>query len=498
MNPLVFLFQTKLPEPSSSDKTADRERLIKSISGHFGDFVPIEISLSTTQRLPSYLRKNNFNIRAVLGFTKKGLRVVDIVDKDKIYAIAIDIGTTNIVGSLFDMINFQRLSVVEFENPQISLGLDVLTRVHYAMLGKADELNMLLIKGLNELIKKLCDSSAINQSDVYAIVIAGNTIMSHFLLNLTVENISVEPYIPVCNNFEHVKAVDIGININPDSIIYIFPNAGSYVGGDIISGILSSGLYREDLPSILIDVGTNAEIVFGFKDWILVGAGAAGPALESGISEIGMRAIDGAIYSVEIEKDCAVKYKTIGSKLPIGVCGSGMIELISEMFKVGIIDNQGRLTNGCDKIIEIDGKKAFLLYNSSGQKLVISSNDIENFLRSKAAMFTSIYVMVRSVGLSLKDINKVYISGAFGKGINAEKAMRIGMIPNIDKNKFIPLGNSSLKGAEMLLMDKDLYKVIEQICGQITYKEMNTDGEFMKEFPGALFIPHTNPLILNS
>ncbi len=498
MKPLLLSLQIKLDEPSSSDKTADKERFISCISRQLGSSLPVKISLKTLQKLPSHLRKNNFSASVVAGFTKNSLRVLDITNNDRIYAIAIDIGTTNMVGSLFDMNSYKKLSCLEHENPQIALGLDVLTRVHYAMLGRARELNRLLMSGLNELIKKLCESSGIEQSNIYAAVIAGNTIMSHFLLNLDVENIPVEPYIPASHNFEIIKAADVNLNINPDSLIYIYPNAGSYVGGDIISGILSSGLYKEDTPSMLIDVGTNAEIVLGCKDWILVGAGAAGPALESGISEIGMRAVDGAIYSIEIDKNCSVKYKTIGSKAPQGVCGSGMIELVSEMFKAGIIDNQGRLQNLCDKIIELDGKKSFIIYNSADSALVISSSDIENFLRSKAAMFASLYVITRSVGLSFKDINKIYVSGAFGKGIDAEKAMRIGMIPNIDKNKFIAIGNSSLKGAEMLLIDRDLYTDIEQIRSIITYKEMNTEGEFMKEFPGALFIPHTNPEILNA
>lgn len=498
MKPLLLSLQIKLDEPSSSDKTADRERFINSISRQLGCVLPLEISLKTLQKLPSHLRKNNFSVTVAAGFTQNSLKVLDITNNDRIYAIALDIGTTNMVGSLFDMNSCEKLSCLEYENPQIALGLDVLTRVHYAMLGRADELNRLLMSGINELIRKLCESSGIVQSNIYAAVIAGNTIMSHFLLNLDVQNIPVEPYIPASHNFEIIKAEDIQMNINPDSLIYIYPNAGSYVGGDIISGILSSGLYKEDSPSMLIDVGTNAEIVLGCKDWILVGAGAAGPALESGISEIGMRAVDGAIYSIEIDKNCSVKYKTIGSKNPQGVCGSGMIELVSEMFKAGIIDNQGRLQNLCGRIIELDEKKGFIIYNSTDSMLVISSSDIENFLRSKAAMFASLYVITRSVGLSFKDINKVYVSGAFGKGIDAEKAMRIGMIPNIDKNKFIAIGNSSLKGAEMLLTNRDLYTDIEQIRSIITYKEMNTEGEFMKEFPGALFIPHITPEILKA
>lgn len=498
MKPLLLSLQIKLDEPSSSDKTADRERFIRGISQRLGNALPIEISLKTLQKLPSCLRKNNFSVTIVACFSKNSLRVLDIINDNRVYAVAIDIGTTNIAGSLFDMNNYEKICCLEHENPQIALGLDVLTRIHFAMLGKADELNKLLISGINDLIKKLCECSGIDQSNIYAAVIAGNTIMSHFLMNLNVENIPLEPYIPVCNKFDFIKADELGVKIHPDSLIYIYPNAGSYVGGDIISGILSSGLYKEHLPSMLIDVGTNAEIVFGCKEWILVGAGAAGPALEGGISEIGMRAVDGAIYSIEIDKDCEVRIKTIGSKSPQGVCGSGMIELVSEMFKSGIIDNQGKFQKLCGKIIEKDGRKGFIIHNSDNKFLVISDSDIENFLRSKAAMFASLYVITRSVGLSFKDINKVYVSGAFGRGIDAEKAMRIGMIPNIDKNKFIPIGNSSLKGAEMLLMDTDLYEDIEQISSIITYKEMNTEGEFMKEFPGALFIPHTNPQILNA
>ncbi|MCX7913755.1 MAG: ASKHA domain-containing protein [Thermodesulfovibrionales bacterium] len=503
MKPLVSSFQITLSKPSPSDKTADYDRLIMAISKNLDKPLPVFIDLKSLQILPIYLRKKNFSIKLAIAYTGTDLRILDLLevynDSDKVYGVAIDIGTTNVVGSLFETDkSYQKLAYCELENPQILLGLDVLTRVQHAILGKSVELNQLILKGINELIKTLCRTANIEPSKIYMAVFAGNTIMSHFLLNLSVENIPIEPYIPVCNRFQWMKAKDLGIDIHPNGIVYVFPNAGSYVGGDIIAGILSTGLYKEELPSLLIDVGTNAEIVFGCKEWILVGAGAAGPALESGISDIGMRAVEGAIYSIEIDNHHGVKFKTIGSKPPKGICGSGMIELISEMFKAGIIDNQGKFRNFSEKVIDINGKKGFLIYDTKEKTLIITNTDIENFLRSKAAMFTSLYVIVKSVGLTFKDIDKVYISGAFGKGIDAQKAIQIGMIPNIEKNKFIPLENSSLRGAEMLLMNRDLLEDIEKICNLITYKEMNTESEFMKEFPGALFIPHTNPSILNT
>lgn len=498
MKPLVFPFNIKLAEPSSSDKRADKERLIEEISTRLNTSLPIDLCLKTLRKLPVFLRENNFSAFAVISHTDKNIMILDVRNDDRIYAVVIDIGTTNLAASLYNMKTSEKICSLEHENPQVTLGLDVLTRVHLAMAGKADELHKLLIDGLNSLIKKLCESSGVAYSDIYAGVIAGNTIMSHFFANLNVSNIPIEPYIPTCHKFGFLKASELGINIHPESLIYIYPNAGSYVGGDIISGILSSGIYKDELPSLLIDVGTNAEIVLGCKDWMLVGAGAAGPALESGISEIGMRAIDGAIYSVSIEKDCEVKIKTIGNKEPIGVCGSGMIELISEMFQAGIINRQGKFQKKCPSIVEQNGNRGFLIYNSGSKTLIIYDHDIENFLRSKAAMFTFLYVLTRSVGMRFKDIHRVYISGAFGGGINAEKAVRIGMIPAIDKSKIIALGNSSLKGTEMLLRNSDLLTDIDSICKLITYKEMNTESEFMKEFPGALFIPHTNPEVLKA
>ncbi|MDP2755974.1 MAG: ASKHA domain-containing protein [Nitrospirota bacterium] len=501
---IVFPLFLILDKPTLLDKRADRDRLLDRLNQQTGIYLPVEIDLEVLREIPSLLRKDGFSILLTLGFMRDRLKVI-ATNRRFIYGVAIDIGTTNIVASLFDLNRNQRIGHMEGANPQIVEGLDVLSRVHMAFGGKSKELHRLLVKGVNGLINNLCNTNKINRSDIYAAVIAGNTIMTHFLLDLPVENIPIEPYIPVMNRIDFIEPVDIGLEINQRGIVYVFPNAGSYVGGDIIAGILSSGMYKEREPTILIDVGTNAEIVLGCDEWIILGAGAAGPALESGISEIGMMALEGAIYKVEIDSlSYEVKIKTIRDKKPEGICGSGLIELISELYATGIIDQQGKFVINHEseiknqRIRDFNGQKGFVIYESKEKKLIVKETDIDNFLRSKAAMFTSLYVIVKSVGLSFGEISRVYVSGAFGMGIDTEKAIRIGMIPDIDRRKFIAIGNSSLKGAEMLLMNKNLLSDIDRICEMITYREMNTDGEFMKEFPAAMFIPHTNPEVLKT
>lgn len=504
MDPIVFSLSFILDKPTLLDKRADRERLLDRLTQQTGLALPVEIELEILRTMPSLLRKDDFSILLNLGFMRDRLKVI-ATNRRFIYGIALDIGTTNMVASLFDLNTGQSIGHMQGANPQTVEGLDVLSRVHRALGGESKELHRLLVKGVNSLIESLCNTNKINRSDICAAVIAGNTIMTHFLLDIPVDNIAIEPYIPVMNRIDFIEPADIGIEINQRGIVYVFPNAGSYVGGDIIAGILSSGMYKEREPTILIDVGTNAEIVLGCDEWIIVGAGAAGPALESGISEIGMMASEGAIYKVEIDSlGQEVKIKAIGNKEPEGICGSGLIELISELYATGIIDQQGKFVinqkseTNKQRIRDFNGQKGFVIYESKEKKLIIKETDIDNFLRSKAAMFASLYVIVKSVGLSFGEIAKVYVSGAFGMGIDAEKAIRIGMIPDIDRRKFMAIGNSSLRGAEMLLMNINLLSDIDGICKMITYREMNTDGEFMREFPAAMFIPHTNPEVLKT
>jgi len=411
------------------------------------------------------------------------------------YAAAVDLGSTNLVLSLHDLSSSEELLEIKAENPQIAFGSDILTRMHHAMSGDRGVYDALL-EGVNGLLKKACREAAINAGDIRFVVVAGNTAMSHFFLGLDVSTIPVAPFIPPVRRPGFRKASDLSLATAPEAPVYVFPNAGSYVGGDVIAGILASGMTGSEEPVILIDVGTNAEIAIGNRDWILVGAGAAGPALEEGISMIGRRAERGIIYDIEM-RNGSVECRTFDDASPEGICGSGMVSLVYEMHRAGIIGDDGGLNPDMSGVERVNGEMEFSFSCGRGDKLTVRQTEIENFLRSKAAMFTLLLVLVRSVGLSFADICRVYVAGALGNGIDVRKAVGIGMLPGWKGDNVVPLGNASLRGAEMLVRDMSLVDKVNSIEEMITYKHMHDDPEFMKEFMGAVFIPHTNPDLLN-
>lgn len=482
--PLVSLRKVTLPPPTSDDKRADLERLIESTGIENLSILPELLRV-----LPETIRNSGFHISPVISeFPPK--RVIALNAK-RCYGIALDIGSTNLVASIMDMSTRDISKTIKIENPQVSFGRDILTRLQIATGGKGEELRKALIKGINALIQELLEENGIMPEDVYALTISANTSMAHFLHGLPVENIPVEPYIPVAHEFPEVFADDLSIGINPNAIVYTFPNAGSYVGGDIISGILSSGIHRKDAPTVLIDVGTNAEIVIGNRDWILVGSGAAGPALEDGIFRSGKKADKGSIYKITYDPQSRrFLYNTIGDAPPEGLCGSGVVDLIYELYSYEFIDSRGRFTDNA-KTAFVDGEVSLIIIPE--MDIAISEREIENFLRSKAGMFTSLAVLVHTLGLGFQDIEEILIAGALGTGLDAGKAVSLGMLPDIPLERYKPLGNTAIRGAEMLLEDVFLLNEIKEIRERITYMEMNTSSEFMQEFPGALYIPHANP-----
>lgn len=501
--PLAFVLPLRVDPPSPSDKTADIDRLIRTLEKDgFGD---VEIPVGIARVLPSALRRNNFELQTVLGIQaghdphlgkRRGYKLLDISRKRSL-GLALDVGSSNIECSLFDLRNGERKDAGSSENPQMKFGTDVLSRVQRSMMGESHALTESLLYGINRLIGDLCTRNGISGDDIYAVTVAGNTIMSHFFLGLDVANIPVSPYTPAMSRSLIASAGEIGLTANKNAIVYVFPNSGSYVGGDIISGMVYSGLFREEEPVLFIDVGTNVEITLGYRDWIMVGAGAAGPALEDGIAAIGKKAERGTISKVRIDRENGrVLLDVIDGIEPAGICGSGMIDLIAELYAAGIIDRKGRFVEEASGVEERDGKKIYILYKNGTRELSLTEEEVQNFLLSKAAMFSFLYVFVKSVGLTFNDIKKIYIAGALGCGIDAENAIRIGMLPDIPRDRLIPLGNSSLGGAEMVLLDRDLLPEVEEIAGKITYREMNEDNELMSVLQGAMFIPHTDPSVL--
>ncbi|MBI5073938.1 MAG: DUF4445 domain-containing protein [Nitrospirae bacterium] len=491
---LAFSLDVKLSHPSSEDRLADAERL-KDALKLFG-LSSVAIPLNVLRRLSEELRKNDFSLTVVIGHDERGFRVIEI-SRSTVYGIALDIGTTMLECALFELDTRKRVAVSEGENPQIQFGTDVLSRAQMAMTGKAAELTTLLRDGVNSLVQDICSKNGVQKNDVYAMTVAGNTIMSHFFLGLDVRNIPVAPNTPAMSSAVFCTADEIGISIHPDATIYVLPNAGSYVGGDIISGMICTELLEQEDPVLFMDVGTNVEITLGCRHWIMVGAGAAGPALEGGVADIGKKAEKGTISRVEIDRDNKEpRLSVIGKGTPAGICGSGLIDLVSELYANGIIDQAGRFNRQEKGVMMKDGVPSYLLYRSPDRELLFTEHELQNFLRSKAALFAFLYVFLRLVGMRIADIGKIYISGALGCGINIESAVNIGMLPDIQRDKIVLLGNSSLKGASMILIDSSLVKEVEELQSLITYREMSEDTDLLNVLQGALFIPHTNPEML--
>ncbi|MDA8083745.1 MAG: ASKHA domain-containing protein [Nitrospiraceae bacterium] len=496
--PVVFSRRIRLSPPHPGDKTADVDRLLAALEteGLAGVSIPIDL----VRRLPGELRRQGFEIDLVIGAFGKDLAAVDCGLR-RIFGIALDIGSTNMECSLFDLGTGERLLVREAENPQISFGSDVLTRVQESMTGRFEPLVRALRDGVNRLIGEVCVLGGAAREEIVAVTVAGNTIMTHFFLGLDVNNIPLSPYIPVVNSPVFLTGREAGLVMNGNGLVYVFPNAGSYVGGDIISGIIASDVDREESPVLFIDVGTNVEVTLGCSDWIMTGAGAAGPALEGGVAGIGKKAEPGTICKVSIDRTTGTVESEVipgpdSGTSPQGICGSGLIDLVAEMFHAGIIDQTGKFTDTAAGIVERDGVRAFTVYRSGDTELLLTENEIKNFLVSKAAMFSFLYVFVRSVGLTFSDIRKVFVAGALGCGIDPERAVRIGLLPDIPRERFIPVGNSSLAGAEMVLLDRDLLTRVERVASMVTYREMNEDSDLMSVLQGAMFIPHTDPELL--
>src|SRR5574341_1384811 len=337
MAPLIQIKTIRLQPPLADDRRAHDQR-IRDTLGLPGLAMP----LFALRKLPVVV-KEPAAFSCVLGSMEHGYRLIDAGTR-RSFSIALDIGTTNLVALLYDNIAQNDVLRKSIEHPQIRYGSDIITRLHHAMSSAAPEVYRSLLDGINELIARMCGEAGIGFHDIHAMSVAGNTVMTHFFLGLDVSTIPVDPFVPVVRMPGFFSASELSLNLNPEAIVYAFPNAGSYVGGDITAGILASGMFQSEDTSILIDVGTNAEVVIGNRDWMIVGAGGAGPALEEGICRIGKRARKGIVYEVEIS-DGGLSCKTFDGGKPEGICGSGMVSLLFELYRSGMIDQGGVLAD---------------------------------------------------------------------------------------------------------------------------------------------------------
>ena len=492
-----------LEPPSLSDNTGDQERLSGSLQKRLGG-ARVHLDLDLVRQLPHLMRRWNYALRCALVGDEDNwvvCGVTGIADPAPLCGLAIDLGTTRIVLALLNLETGQVLQEDSFENPQSIIGPDVLTRIHYA--DEEDGLNhlqQLVIDGLNTMIASLCERATVAPDHVVLLSLAGNTTMTHLFMGLDPRWIIREPYIPVVNKPGIQAAMRMGLTVSTSARILIFPNIGSYFGGDLIAGILYCGLDQREQAALLVDVGTNAEVVLGDKNWLIACAGAAGPALESGVSRIGTTAQPGAIDRVRIDgEDRRIEIRTIDNEPPLGICGSGVIDLAAQLFASGMIDIQGRFVpSACgSRLIMADGEPRLIIaeaeITATGNALTISQVDLDSLIRSKAAMYTILETITEAVGMTPEQLSRFYVAGTFGAYIDPRSAITIGMLPDLALDCYKSLGNSSLEGAKKVLQQPECLVRIDRIRDRITYMELNVNQAFMNRFSAAKFIPHTDP-----
>ena len=465
---------------------------------------PLSIPISLMRRLP--LNDVTRGHNAVTSYDGHIWRLADLQSVQSshvdIMGLAVDLGSTSVVFTLVNLETGETFQPMSLPNPQRKYGEDILSRILFAVQNGVEHLQHPILQLFNEAIDSLCEKHGISSSDIFYLSVAGNTTMCHFLLGLDSSFIFREPYRPQANTFDVIPAQELGLKCNENALVYVFPNIGSYFGGDLLAGILATGMHKQEAISLLVDVGTNAEVVLGNKDWLVACAGAAGPALEGGILSCGTVARPGAIERVTIHQTAeaipVLSYKTIDNKPVCGICGSGVIDLFSAMFLTGIVDPTGKLVleRMGDRAILIQDEWAYVLAfaseTSHGRPIYLSQSDIKNLMRSKAAMYTLLEVVTQSVGLNFQDIENIFVAGAFGNYINPRSAIEIGMLPDVPIQRFKPVGNSASTGAVQLLLERTSMQEVKDITERLTYLEMNARGDFMKLLTAAMFLPHTD------
>ncbi len=519
LNPTVFKVYLPLEQPTLDDNLNDVDRIIRTLKKHY-NIENVTFDFEVVKKLPTLLRESNWKIVLTVVSVEDRYKVIDVVEGKKgaqNYAFVVDIGTTGVSGELLDLnvcdllndgieeVSIAKGSVLaehSIYNKQVSYGEDVITRIVYAIKGNGLEvLQKAAVDTINEILDKCLEKSKINREDISFMVTAGNTTMTQLFLGVNPKYIREEPYVPTARQFPPVRAHKLGINLKESTYVYTFPNVASYVGGDIVSGVLATGIYQASEITLFMDIGTNGEIVLGNQDWLVCTSCSAGPAFEGGGIKFGMRATPGAIEQCRINpENFEPMIMTIGGEKPIGICGSGLIEIISEMFKAGIISQNGKFNKDIDspriREGETGGYEFVIVWKENsgiGEDITICEADIDNLLRAKGAVFAGCKILLESVGMTFDDVERIIIAGGFGKYINLEKAIKIGLFPEVDLEKFIYVGNSSLMGTRLVAFSKDLMKEADKISNMMTHIELANNMKFMEEFVAACFLPHTDP-----
>ena len=492
-----------MAEPTLDDTMPDNERLTWAIQEALG-VEKVHIPYTVMSRLAHILREHNWTVCVkgeICGDTFRCMEICDPADT-AIVGCAIDIGTTTVTMVFTDLTSGKLLAKGSSGNGQIRYGADVINRIIESGRagGKAKLQNAILKETLNPIIANLCKTAGVNARSILRLSIGANTTMNHLLLGVDTDPVRMEPYIPSFFSWEGLLAGDLKLPANPLAPVIIAPNIGSYVGGDITAGTLAAGIWDKDEMSLFIDLGTNGELVFGNRDFLMSCACSAGPAFEGGDISSGMRATDGAVEAATIDKDTMEPTLSVigepGQKV-VGICGSGIIDMISELFRTGIINARGLFAREGKRILrDAHGMGRYVLAfpeeSETGREVSLNEVDIDNFIRAKGAIFSAIDALLQSVDMTPDCIDKVYVAGGIGSGINMKNAVNIGMFPDVELEKFQYIGNSSLTGAYAMVVSDEAGAKCAEVAANMTYLELSTYPGYMDSFVAACFLPHTD------
>ena len=516
-NPALRKLHVSLPPPAKEDNVSDVSRLLRELKRkHKIDNISLDFRVMRT--LPHDLRTADWDVTTTLVMTRvqpqlaefqlRGSRKPKLIDiepgntVDEHYSVAVDVGTTTICAQLLDLKAGKVLATASDYNRQIRYGDDVITRIDYCRKkGGLQQLQEEVVTTINELIDTLLEQTGARRERISHVAAAGNSTMTHILLGIDPKYLRESPYTPAANFLPPVRAIHLGMNVGGHVHLYTFPMVASYVGGDIVSGILGSGVYQRSRISLYVDLGTNGEIVIGNCDWLVTASCSAGPAFEGGGIEHGMRAARGAIERIRINPaTCEPMIMTVGNAKPRGICGSGLINIVAELLETGIIGQNGKFNTearcSSKRVREVKGTHEYVICwaedSQTGKDIVITEPDIDNLIRAKAAMYAGCKTLLESVRMTPEDIDEVIIAGAFGDYIDLDSAMTIGLLPELPEEKFAFIGNGSLLGARLVSFSNEMLDDGERIARMMTNFELSENASFMDEYTAALFLPHTN------
>lgn len=478
----------EMEAPTEEDSRSSQMRILDAL---MENNIRAHMSLDAMRKLYPVCENAQWKVTVSLAWNGNVWEITDIEEgnTEKLhYGMAVDLGSTTVVTRLLNCNTGECVAEESCYNHQIAFGTDILTRIFYCkdQPEKLDEIRKAAVDSINETVRMLEKRTGIKGSDCIQMVIAGNTTMIHFLLGMDAFCVFYTPYAVQGDRPGFIRGRDLGIPVG--GYVYLYPGKSNYLGGDIISGMVATEIYKQDELCVFFDIGTNGELVVGSREFLLCGAGAAGPALEGGVVKTGMRAADGAVESVKLENG-RFHISVIGEKEPVGICGSGIIDLIAELFLNGWIDIRGKFVPEKSPLIRKE-EESYAVEYAPG--LLFWQEDIDEFIRTKAAAYTMVEYMMKLSGIEMEDISKFYVAGAFGKHVSKESAITIGMYPDMDRDRLVNAGNSSLEGAHKALLHKEVLDDIEEILDKMTYIQFGAVDDFLQMMVAAQALPHTH------